>query len=285
MRIGVTGAKGFIGNYLLSALKKRGTVVTLPRKKKGLPGKQELKRFVTGTDLFFHLGGVNRDTDEEILKGNISGTSRLLEAILDNGKSSARLIFMSSAQVYSMANCKTPIRETRKANPDTVYGVSKQGAEHLIRISGVPFTILRFSNVYGPGCRPNYNSVVATMCYRAVKGLPLVVNGDGRQGRDFVYIDDAVSALVLAGFELVSGTGKIFNVSSGRKTSIKQIVRQICRLHKNTRVEFLTDKKNAGISYCCDPSKFSGKYGWRPRVSLSKGIEQTLSYYRGRKIT
>ncbi|MBT4390725.1 MAG: NAD(P)-dependent oxidoreductase [Nitrospina sp.] len=285
MRIGVTGAKGFIGKYLLSALKKRGTVVTLPRKKKGLPGKQELKRFVTGTDLFFHLGGVNRDTDEEILKGNISGTSRLLEAILDNGKSSARLIFMSSAQVYSMANCKTPIRETRKANPDTVYGVSKQGAEHLIRISGVPFTILRFSNVYGPGCRPNYNSVVATMCYRAVKGLPLVVNGDGRQGRDFVYIDDAVSALVLAGFELVSGTGKIFNVSSGRKTSIKQIVRQICRLHKNTRVEFLTDKKNAGISYCCDPSKFSGKYGWRPRVSLSKGIEQTLSYYRGRKIT
>ena len=285
MRIGVTGAKGFIGKYLLSALKKRGTVVTLPRKKKGLPGKQELKRFVTGTDLFFHLGGVNRDTDEEILNGNIVGTSRLLEAISDNGKSSARLVFASSAQVYSTVNCKTPIRETKKANPDTVYGVSKQGAEHLIRISGVPFTILRFSNVYGPGCRPNYNSVVATMCYRAVKGLPLVVNGDGRQGRDFVYIDDAVSALVLAGFELVSGTGKIFNVSSGRKTSIKQIVRQICRLHKNTRVEFLTDKKNAGISYCCDPSKFSGKYGWRPRVSLSKGIEQTLSYYRGRKIT
>ena len=284
MRIGVTGAKGFIGKHLLSALRERGTVVTLPRKK-GLPGKQELKRFVTGTDLFFHLGGVNRDTDEEILNGNIIGTSRLLESISGNGKSSARLVFASSAQVYSMANCKTPIRETRKANPDTVYGVSKQGAEHLIRISGVPFTILRFSNVYGPGCRPNYNSVVATMCYRAVKGLPLVVNGDGRQGRDFVYIDDAVSALVLAGFELVSGTGKIFNVSSGRKTSIKQIVRQICRLHKNTRVEFLTDKKNAGISYCCDPSKFSGKYGWRPRVSLSKGIEQTLSYYRGRKIT
>jgi len=285
MRIGVTGAKGFIGKHLLSALKKRGTVVTLPRKKKGLPGKQELKRFVTGTDVFFHLGGVNRDTDEEILKGNISGTSRLLESISDNGKPSARLVFMSSAQVYPLAHCQIPIRETRKASPETVYGVSKQGAEHLIRISGVPFTILRFSNVYGPGCRPNYNSVVATMCYRAVKGLPLVVNGDGRQGRDFVYIDDAVSALVLAGFELVSGTGKIFNVSSGRKTSIKQIVRQICRLHKNTRVEFLTDKKNAGISYCCDPSKFSGKYGWRPRVSLSKGIEQTLSYYRGRKIT
>ena len=64
MRIGVTGAKGFIGMHLLSALKKQGTVVTLSRRK-GLPEKQELKRFVADTDLFFHLGGVNRDTSEE----------------------------------------------------------------------------------------------------------------------------------------------------------------------------------------------------------------------------
>ena len=284
MRIGVTGAKGFIGKYLVSALKKRGTVVTLPRRK-GLPGRRELKGFVTGTDLFFHLGGINRGTDEEILNGNIIGTSRLLESILNNGKSSARLVFASSAQVYPLANCKIPIRETKKATPDTVYGVSKQNAENLIRISGVPFTILRLSNVYGPGCRPNYNSVVATLCYRAVRGLPLVINGDGRQGRDFVYIEDVVRAFVLAGFGSVAGSGKMFNVSSGKMVSVKQIVKQIGRLQKNTKVEFLTDKKNSDISYCCDSSKFSGKYSWRPRVSLSKGIEQTLSYYRGRKIT
>ena len=281
MRIGVTGAKGFIGKYLVSALKKRGTVVTLPRRK-GLLGKRELKRFVTGTDLFFHLGGVNRGADEEILNGNIIGTSRLLEAILNNGKSSAHLVFASSAQVYPLANCKTPIRETKKANPDTVYGVSKQNAENLIRISGIPFRVLRLSNVYGPGCRPNYNSVVATLCDRAVRGLPLVINGAGRQGRDFVYIDDVVRAFELAGFESVPGAGKMFNVSSGKMVSVKQIVKQIGRLQKNTKVEFLTDKKNSEISYCCDSSRFSEKYGWRPRVSLSKGIEQTLSYYRGR---
>ena len=284
MRIGVTGARGFIGSHLVSALKKRGTVVTLLRQK-GLPGKRELKQFVTGTDLFFHLGGVNRGTDEEILNGNIIGTSRLLESILNNGKSSARLVFASSAQVYPLVSCKTPIRETKKANPDTVYGVSKQNAESLIRISGIPFTVLRLSNVYGPVCRPNYNSVVATLCYRAVRGLPLVINGDGRQGRDFVYIEDVVRALGLAGFQSVAGSGKIFNVSSGKVVSVKQIVKQVCRLHKNTKVEFLTDKKNSDISYCCDSSRFSGKYSWRPRVSLSKGIEQTLSYYRGRKIT
>lgn len=184
-----------------------------------------------------------------------------------------------------MANCKTPIRENKKANPEPVYGVSKQNAETLIRVSGIPFVVLRMSNVYGPGCQPNYNSVVATMCYRAVRGLPLVINGDGRQGRDFVYVDDVVRAFVLAGFESMLNTGKIFNVSSGKMVSIKQIASQVCRLHKNTKVEFLKDKNNSGISYCCDPSRFSGKYSWRPRVTLAKGIEQTLSYYRGRKIT
>jgi UDP-glucose 4-epimerase len=282
MRIGVTGAKGFIGTHLLSALKKQGSVVTLPRRK-GLPGKQELKRFVTDTDLFFHLGGVNRDTDEEIINGNIIGTSHLLEAILNDGKSSARIVFASSAQVYTLANSKTPIRETGKANPDTVYGVSKQSAENLIRNSGIPYVILRMSNVYGPGCRPNYNSVVATLCHRAVKDLPLVINGDGEQCRDFIFIEDVVRAFMLAGFESAAGSAKIFNVSSGKMVSLKQIVKQIGRSHKNTKIEFLMDKKNSETSYCCDPSKFSTKYGWRPGVSLAKGIEQTLSYFRGRK--
>ena len=282
MRIGVTGAKGFIGTHLLSALKKQGSVVTLPRRK-GLPGKRELKRFVADTDLFFHLGGVNRDTDEEIINGNIIGTSQLLESILNNGKPSARLVFASSSQVYTLANSKKPIRETGKAIPDTVYGVSKQSAENLIRNSGVPFVVLRMSNVYGPRCRPNYNSVVATFCHRAIKGLPLVINGDGQQCRDFVYIEDVVRAFMLAGLEPVAGSANIFNVSSGQMVSLKKIVKQISRLHKNTKVEFLVDKKNSEISYCCDPSKFSKKYGWRPRVSLAKGIEQTLAYFRGRK--
>ena len=281
MRIGVTGATGFIGTHLLSAINGQGTVVTLPRRE-GFPEEQDLKRFVAGTDLIFHLGGVNRDTDEKILSGNIISTSRLVESILSYGKPSVRLVFASSAQVYSWTNYRRPIRETWKANPETVYGVSKLSAENLIKNSGIPFVVLRMSNVYGPGCRPNYNSVVPTLCYRAIKGLPLMVNGDGQQCRDFVYIEDIVRAFMIAGFKSVIGSREIFNVSSGRMISLKQIVKQISNLHKNTKVEFLTNETNSEISYCCDSSRFSEKYGWRPRVSLSKGIEQTLSYFRGR---
>ena len=266
----------------MSALKKKGTVVFLPRRK-GLPGKQELKRFVSGTDLIFHFGGVNRGTDEEILNGNIIATSRLLESISNDGKPSARLIFSSSSQIYSLVNCKKPISESKKSNPDTVYGVSKQNAENPIRISGVPFAILRLANVYGPGCRPNYNSVVATLCHRAVQGLPLMINGDGKQGRDFVFVDDVVRAFTLAGLGALSGSGKVFNVSSGRVVSLKQIVQQICQRYKKTKVTYIKDNKNSEISYCCDSSRFSKKYDWRPQVSLSKGIEQTLSYHRRNK--
>ncbi|MZH45481.1 MAG: NAD-dependent epimerase/dehydratase family protein [Nitrospinae bacterium] len=282
MRIGVTGATGFIGTHLLSALKGRGAVVTLERKK-GVPSRQNLKRFVADTDIIFHLGGVNRDTDEEILSGNILSTSRLLESILNHGKPSARIVFASSSQIYILKNRKTPIRETGKAKPDTVYGVSKLSAENLIINSGIPSVILRVANVYGPGCRPNYNSVIATLCYRAIMNKPLVINGDGKQCRDFVYIDDVVRAFMLAGFEPVTGSGNIFNVSSGRLVSLRQIVKQIGKLNKNTKVEFVKDQESSGISYSCDSSKFSAKYGWRPRVSLSKGIEQTLSYFLGRK--
>ncbi len=282
MRIGVTGATGFIGGHLLSSLKGRGSIVTLQRQK-WLPGRKELKRFVADTDIIFHLGGVNRDTDEHILSGNIASTSRLLEAILNDGKPTTRIIFASSAQVYSWKKYRNPIRETRKTNPDTVYGLSKQTAENLIKNSGIQFVILRMSNVYGPGCRPNYNSVIPTLCYRATKNEPLVIHGDGRQCRDFVYIQDIVQAFMLAGFKPLSGSGNIYNVSSGRLVSLRQIVKQISRIHKNTQVDFLADKKNSEISYSCDSSKFSGQYGWRPRVSLSKGIEETLSYFLGRK--
>jgi nucleoside-diphosphate-sugar epimerase len=203
--------------------------------------------------------------------------------LLNNSKPSARLIFAYSSQVYTRVNSKTPIRKTGKAIPNKVYGVSKQSEENLIRNSGIPFLILRMSSIYGPGCRPNYNSVVATLSHRAIKSLPLVINGDGQQCIGFVYIVDVVRVFMLAGCESLGGSAKIFNVSSGQMVSLKKIVKQISRFQKNTKVEFLMDKKNSEISYSYDPSKFSKKYGWRPKVSLVKEIEQNLSYFRGKK--
>lgn len=278
IRIGVTGASGFIGSRLAPELRKYGKVVTLARGR-SLPSLIQLKKFASGVEFFFHLGGVNRGTDEEILNGNITATLRFLEAVKKFGNPSARILFASSSQVYRLKKSRGKISESSPLKPETVYGVSKKSAEDLIRVSGLPHTIFRMSNVYGPGCRPDYNSVAATLCRRAQQGLPLEVNGSGRQGRDFVYIDDVVRAFVLAGLGEKAMAGKAYNISSGRMTSLVKIVNTIKRNAKGVKVIYKQDAED-GVSYCCDAGRFNRDYGWRPVTSLNQGIAQSLKYFR-----
>ena len=277
IHIGVTGASGFVGSHLVTALKGYGKVVTLSRNK-SLPTCAQLKNFASGVELVFHLGGVNRGTDEEILTGNINGTLRLLEAIRKYGKPSAKILFASSTQVYRLKKSGDKISESSPLQPESIYGISKKSAEDLIRISGLPHTVLRLSNVYGPGCRPNYNSVVATLCQRARKNMPLQINGKGTQGRDFIYIDDVVQAFLLAGFHGKSGKRKVYNVSSGRITSLKKIVNAIKQIDKGIKVEFNAEEENK-VSYCCDSTRFNRDFGWKPRTSLGQGIERSLKSF------
>ena len=281
MRIGVTGASGFIGSHLTRALKKYGEVVALPRGK-SLPSLAQLKSFVSEVELFFHLGGVNRGTDDEILRGNVTGTLRLLEAIKKYGESSAQILFASSSQVYRLKNRVAKISEASALQPESIYGVSKKTAEDLIRISGLPFTILRLSNVYGPGCRPEYNSVVATLCQRAKKKLPLKINGQGKQNRDFIYIDDVVRAFILAGFSGKPLVGKAYNISSGQMTSLVKIVNTIKGFEKSVKIEFRPGFEDK-ISYCCDASRYKREYGWKHQTSLLQGIEKSMKFFGKRK--
>ena len=275
--IGVTGASGFIGSHLMTALKGHGKVVTLSRNG-SLPTTAQLKNFASGVELVFHLGGINRGTDEEILTGNITGTLRLIEAIRKYGKPSAKMLFASSTQVYRLKKTGEKIPELTSLQPDSIYGVSKKSAEDLIRISGLPHTVLRLANVYGPGCRPNYNSVVATLCQRARKNLPLQINGKGNQGRDFIYIDDVIQAFLLAGFNGKSRERKVYNVSSGRITTLKRIINTIKQIEKGIKVEFNVEVEDK-VSYCCDSMRFKRDFGWKPRTSLSQGIERSLKYF------
>jgi UDP-glucose 4-epimerase len=277
MRIGVTGASGFIGSHLTRALKEHGKVATLSRGK-SLPSLAHLKSFVSGVDLFFHLGGVNRGTNEDILTGNITGTLRLLEAIKRYGEPSARILFASSAQVYRLKNRAEKISEKSGLQPESIYGVSKKSAEDLIRISGLPYTILRITNAYGPGCRANYNSVVTTFCYRTKYKIPLEINGEGKQSRDFIYIDDIVRAFLIAGFQNQAYVSRAYNVSSGRMTSLVKIVNTIRKFEPYLEVKFKPGADD-GISYCCDASRYKRDFGWSPKTSLTEGIQQTLSYF------
>ncbi len=277
MRIGVTGASGFIGGHLINALQALPGVSVFPflRKRKNAPPTlKELNNFVTDKDVIYHLAGVNRGSEEDILQGNILGTLHLLLAIKTHGSPKTRIIFASSSQVYQPGKENGLLKESRATNPESLYGVSKKTAEDLIRLSGLDHLILRLSNVYGPGCRPNYNSVIATFCDRTVKGLPLIIDGNGKQGRDFIFIADVVQAMVLAASGKQPKKRAVYNISSGRVSSLRQVIGNIKRAGENVNVEY--QKTDGGYSYGCDSSRFQKNYGWQPATSLTAGIKDTL---------
>ncbi len=275
-RFGITGASGFVGSHLKSALEKQHFVLQFKRMRgEKLPDMGRIQDFAKKVDVIFHLAGVNRGTEEEIATGNILWTYRLTQA-LKSIKQAPRIIFASSSQVYRPID--RPIKETDKPRPESLYGFAKLSAEEILLSSGLDCKILRLSNVYGPGCRPNYNSVIATFCHRSVNQEPLAVNGDGSQGRDFVYVNDIVQAFIKSAN--IKSRVKIFNVSSGKIISLKTILNQIGHQLPELKVEYNKNADMGGLSYCCDFSRFKAQSGWTPKVSLKKGINNTLDFFK-----
>jgi nucleoside-diphosphate-sugar epimerase len=276
MRIGITGANGFIGQHLAARLEKHSQVelTRFLRRTDSVVEPGDYKNFVTGQERIYHLGAVNRGSDEELLRSNVLSTANLLTAIKQYGLPTARLVFASSTQVYRLTGAGKKLSERCSVEAETVYGISKRVAEDLIRLSGLPHLILRLSNVYGPGCRPDYNSVIATFCHRVVRGESLQINGDGSQGRDFIYIDDVVEAFVLAG--LSNRQSGIFNVGSGKITSLKQVIGTIDKAGIPAKADYHPELEPGGYSYCCDASRFEKTFNWKASTSLLQGIRKTL---------
>ena len=273
MRIGITGASGFIGSRLLAAFRERGETVSAFRRKKSPSFDSScFKNFVQDKDVIYHLAGVNRASGSEVVMGNLLATLHLTQAILESG-SKARIIFASSSQVYEPGQ-RYPIKESRPAKPITLYGIAKRAAEDVIVWSGLNCLILRIANVYGPGCRPYHNSAVATFCHQAVRGQTLTINGDGSQGRDFVYIDDVIECLWLAR----EGKPGTYNVSSGKIVSLKRLVDEIRREVLSLNVEYHKDVDAGAPSYSCDGSRFMKEYRWKPKTSLRQGVQETLKW-------
>lgn len=173
MKVLVTGAKGFIGKHLCEALKRKGAEV-LPFDVDSEP--HFLEKAVLEADFIVHLAGINRPlTVEEFYDGNANLTKKLVDLVLQSGKKTP-IIFSSSIQ----------------ATLDNDYGKSKKMGEDFLFASGLPVYVYRLANVYGRGCRPNYNSAAATFCYNIAHDLSITI-----RDRDYVvhynYVEDIVS--------------------------------------------------------------------------------------------
>jgi UDP-2-acetamido-2,6-beta-L-arabino-hexul-4-ose reductase len=173
MKIGITGWKGFIGSHLSARI---DNPVLFQGDMRDLSA---VKEFVGQCDRIYHLAGKNRTDEGQILANNLTSTGNLVLAtkLLEVNPD---IVFVSSRQV--------------EWNPNSEYGLAKTIEEKIIRRSA-KWSIFRVPNVYGPGCTPFYNSVVATFCYQIASGVEATIKNPDTI-RKFVYIDNLIASLL-----------------------------------------------------------------------------------------
>ena len=304
MRAVVTGGAGFIGSHLVDALVARGyEVVVLDDFSTGRRANVAADATLNECDvrdgagvlellaearpeIVFHLAArtqVRRsvETPAEDARVNVEGTINVLEAARRIGV--RRFVNASTGgAIYGDAD-RRPTPEDAPARPNAPYGQSKLAAEGYVdlyrRLHGTSTVTLRYGNVYGPRQDPYGEAgVVAIFCGRIIGGERLVVFGDGRQTRDYVYVEDVVAANLAAADADASGP---FNVGHGVQTSVLELVRALSRIvGRDVEVEH-TDGRAGEVRFSAlDPSRARRGLRWRARVDLADGLARTLAFVR-----
>ena len=301
----VTGGAGFIGCHLVKALIDKGHSVRVlddlsVGRAENLPGDAELtvasvtnpsaiRRAISEIDGCFHLAAVAsvERAHREWLQShsvNLSGTIAVFEEISRLQKDRGRhipVVYASSAAVYGAQN-EVPISESNGKRPINAYGADKLACELQAAVAGRVFDIrnigLRFFNIYGPGQDPKspYSGVISIFCERSLANSAIEIHGDGKQVRDFVYVEDAVNALLLA-MKLANVDSQVFNICTGVGTSILELARNITEI---CRIPFSPEHRSARAAdirlSVGDPRAASEKLGFAARVSLKEGLAKTI---------
>lgn len=212
---------------------------------------------------------------------NILATIRLLEACRESGV--RKFLFASSGGAGYGEQETVFADESHPLRPVSPYGVAKMAAEmylHFYRVQyGLDGTALRYSNVYGPRQDPlGEAGVVAIFSERLLKGQAAIVNGDGEQTRDYVFVEDVVRANVAA---LTRGGGRAINIGTGIETNVKTIFRTLRRLAGSRQEEIHGPAMPGEQRRSCLENRLAlEELEWYPQVSLEEGLSRTLEYFR-----
>lgn len=300
MKALVTGGAGFIGSHLVEQLVafnhevhvfdnlsvgNIGNVNQTAQLHRYDIRSEEAKRWIQEEkpDVIFHLAAqadVGISIHEPVFDAdvNINGTINLLEASRVAGVK--KFIFSSTSAVYGDLE-KEKINEKDPAIPKSYYGASKLSAELYIHIFSqlyqLPFTILRYGNVYGPKqTAKGEGGVIAVFLEKIRSHQPLNIHGAGEQTRDFIFVKDIVRANLRA---VEQGDGGVFNISTGKATSIKEIVEKLIEIHGSKVVINYTAGRTGDIKHSCLMNEKAEKLlGWSPQVSVLQGLEETYQF-------
>ena len=296
----VTGGAGFIGSHIAWELIKENEVIVIDNlytgKEENVPPGAKLVKadirdysaiaeLIIQADYVFHeaaqVSVVESVRDplftEEV---NVIGTLNILKALLEGH---GKLVFASSAAVYG-DNPNLPLKETERPKPLSPYGVTKATAEEYLRVYhelyGLPVVSLRYFNVFGPRQSANqYAGVISIFINRALAGEPLVIFGDGRQTRDFIYVKDVVKANLIVA-ETERANGKIFNVATGRQTSILELAMKVIEVTGTTSPIIFDRPRPGDIRHSLADISEIRKLGFEPEWSLEEGLKKTVEWYR-----
>jgi UDP-glucose 4-epimerase len=305
----VTGGAGFIGSNLVGLLLSQGCEVTvLDDLSSGYEKNLEpfpAVRFIRGDvrdaaavhqamsdapRYVFHLAasvGNARSIEDPIADAEVNhvGTLRVLEAARDAGV--AKLVFSSSAGIFG--ELKTiPIREDHPAEPRSPYGVSKLAAEKQClahaHLYGLDVVCLRYFNVYGVNQRYDlYGNVIPIFAHRLLRDEPLIIYGDGEQTRDFANVRDVANANYRAA--LTPGVGGAFNIGSGTRVTINELVRLMEEAFQTkTSVEYTDPRPGDVRDSLADISAARSSFGYEPEVTLSEGLREYARWIREQQL-
>jgi dTDP-glucose 4,6-dehydratase len=216
------------------------------------------------------------------LHTNILGTAILMDACRSFGD--IRFHQVSTDEVYGDLPLDRPellFTELTPVHASSPYSASKASADLLVqayhRTYGLPVTISRCSNNYGPYQFPE--KLIPLMIVHALADKPLPVYGEGKNVRDWLYVEDHCQAIDLI---LRKGTiGEIYNIGGHNERANIDIVRQICReLGKpESLITYVTDRKGHDLRYAIDPTKIRSELGWRPETGFEVGLRKTINWY------
>ena len=303
MRTLVTGGAGFIGSHVVDALLAAGHEVTVvDNLATGSPanvrdGVELVEVDVCDREMItavfrrikpstvFHLAAqtlVARSSSDPLRDAQINVIGTLIVARAAIAAGAGKLVFASSGGTVYGNPRQQPVPETHVLDPISPYGVSKVAGEHYIRVlcghAGIANTILRYGNVYGPRDIPASQHVITAFLHALLNGQRPVIEWDGEQAKDYVYVGDVAAAHVCA---LTAGDGEAFNVASGREISVNEIFRLVCREMEVTVDPLRRERREADVRrFVHDCTKADRMLGWTPVTDIADGLRKTVRYYR-----
>jgi UDP-glucose 4-epimerase len=300
----VLGGSGFLGSHLCEALLLSGHRVKIAvpegvglHNLTGILDRIEVLRLDLneaakadkiwcGIDRVFHLACTTRprtsnDSPVRDLEDNLMATIRILDSCVANGV--GRIIFVSSGGTVYGNPKNLPVNEEHPKAPICSYGIHKLTIEHYLRLYenlyGLNYRVARIANAYGER-QSIYGEqgLIGTVLERLLTGQIINVYGNGETVRDYVYVVDAISALLL--LAEIDTSSRVFNVGSGRGTSVMEVIRTIESVFgQRANLHFYPSRAIDVAKNVLDISRIQTETGWMPLISLEEGIARTVKWW------